>query len=76
MSGGKALSGTVSSIGHAIADTNTSTNSQLLPEVQQTFNWVRLAQRVPVDIKLDKVPENTRLVAGMSASVRLATDGE
>lgn len=76
MSGGEPISGTVRSIGKAIADTNTSANGQLLPQVQQTFNWVRLAQRVPVDIRIDKVPDNTRLIAGMTASIRLATDGE
>ncbi|MNP79601.1 multidrug resistance protein MdtN [compost metagenome] len=43
----------------------------LLPQVQQAFNWVRLAQRIPVDIKLDANTARTRLVAGMSASVRV-----
>ena len=76
MSGGKPITGTVKSIGNAIADSNTSANGQLLPQVQQTFNWVRLAQRVPVDIRLEKVPEGTRLVAGMTASIRLESDGE
>ena len=76
MSGGKPITGTVKSIGNAIADTNTSANGQLLPQVQQTFNWVRLAQRVPVDIELKEIPKDTRLVAGMTASIRLASDGE
>ncbi len=76
MSGGKPITGTVKSIGNAIADSNTSANGQLLPQVQQTFNWVRLAQRVPVDIRLEEVPEGTRLVAGMTASIRLESDGE
>ena len=76
MSGGKPITGTVKSIGNAIADSNTSANGQLLPQVQQTFNWVRLAQRVPVDIRLEKIPEGTRLVAGMTASIRLESDGE
>ena len=73
MSGGKPLTGKVTRIGNAIADTNTATNSQLLPQVQQTFNWVRLAQRVPVDIEITDTPEQTRLVAGMTASIRLNT---
>ncbi|MBU2979925.1 HlyD family secretion protein [Alteromonas sp. C1M14] len=76
MSGGEPIKGTVISISNAIADSNTATNSQLLPEVQQTFNWVRLAQRVPVDIRIDSVPDNIRLVAGMTASIRLDTQGE
>jgi len=37
--------------------------------VNPTFNWVRLAQRIPVRIKLDQVPDDIRLSAGMTASV-------
>ncbi|QXO15438.1 MULTISPECIES: efflux RND transporter periplasmic adaptor subunit [Vibrio] len=71
MSGGKPLTGKVVSIGKAIADTNTSSNGQLLPQVQQTFNWVRLAQRIPVDIKLDPLDENVNISAGMTVSIYL-----
>lgn len=71
MSGGKALTGTVTSIGEAIADSNTTANSQLLPQVQQTFNWVRLAQRIPVDIQLDDYPDDLNLSAGMTVSIHL-----
>ncbi len=71
MSGGQPLMGTVTSIGKAIADTNTTGNSQLLPVVQQTFNWVRLAQRIPVDIKLDDLPADVNISAGMTVSVYL-----
>ncbi|MDV6251195.1 HlyD family secretion protein [Vibrio sp. EA2] len=71
MSGGKALTGTVTSIGEAIADSNTSSNSQLLPQIQQTFNWVRLAQRIPVDIQLDDYPDDLNLSAGMTVSIHL-----
>ncbi|WP_115720511.1 efflux RND transporter periplasmic adaptor subunit [Gallaecimonas mangrovi] len=73
MSGGKPLTGTVVSIAKGIADSNTAANSQLLPQVQQTFNWVRLAQRIPVDIKLDTVPEGVTLSAGMTASIDIKT---
>ncbi|MCY1466735.1 p-hydroxybenzoic acid efflux pump subunit AaeA [compost metagenome] len=44
-------------------------DSQLLANVEPTFNWVRLAQRIPVRIKLEKVPEGIHLSAGMTASV-------
>ncbi|KFZ36957.1 secretion protein HylD [Shewanella mangrovi] len=71
MSGNDKLSGTVVSIGKAIADTNTSSNGQLLPQVQQTFNWVRLAQRIPVDIKLDPLPDGVSISAGMTVSIHL-----
>ncbi|ENF8748292.1 HlyD family secretion protein [Vibrio fluvialis] len=71
MSGGEPLTGSVVSIGKAIADSNTSSNGQLLPQVQQTFNWVRLAQRIPVDIKLDPLPEGINISAGMTVSIYL-----
>ncbi|MCY1377521.1 hypothetical protein D9M69_651000 [compost metagenome] len=34
-----------------------------------TFNWVRLAQRIPVRVKIDDVPQGVRLVAGQTATV-------
>ncbi len=76
MSGGKSLTGTVTSIGGAIADSNTTGNSQLLPTIQQTFNWVRLAQRIPVDIKLDDYPDSFNLSAGMTVSIHLAENAQ
>ncbi len=72
MSGGKPLTGKVVSIARGIANTNTDANNQLLPQVQQTFNWVRLAQRIPVDIALDPVPEDVLLSAGMTVSIKLS----
>ncbi|MBJ7552993.1 HlyD family secretion protein [Marinomonas spartinae] len=72
LSGGKPLTGHVVSIGKAIADTNTQSNGQLLPQIQQTFNWVRLSQRIPVDIKLDPLPKGVQLSAGMTATIHLA----
>ncbi|GAA5179502.1 HlyD family secretion protein [Modicisalibacter zincidurans] len=71
MSGDTRLRGHVAGIGRGIANTNTSTNSELLPQVQPTFNWVRLAQRIPVRIALDDVPEDVLLSAGMTATVRI-----
>ncbi|MBB1335028.1 HlyD family secretion protein [Pseudoalteromonas sp. SR44-5] len=70
----KPLTGQVVSIGKAIANINTQSNNQLLPQVQQTFNWVRLSQRIPVDIKLDALPEGIQLSAGMTATIHLATE--
>ncbi len=72
--GGRQLTGKVSSIAQGIADINTSTNNQLLPEVQQAFNWVRLAQRIPVDIALDEIPDDINISAGMTVSIRLQPD--
>ncbi|MNQ82085.1 p-hydroxybenzoic acid efflux pump subunit AaeA [compost metagenome] len=69
MSAGEPLSGTVQSISRGITDRNASPDTQLLANVEPTFNWVRLAQRIPVRIKLDKLPEDVQLSAGMTASV-------
>ena len=74
LSGGKKLTGHVVSVGKAIANTNTQSNSQLLPQVQQTFNWVRLSQRIPVDIQLGTLPKDIQLSAGMTVTIHLATD--
>ncbi|MCR8913396.1 HlyD family secretion protein [Marinobacter panjinensis] len=74
MGGDRKLTGTVVSIAPGIADINTSSNDQMLPQVQQAFNWVRLAQRIPVDISLDPVPEDIHLSAGMTVSIYLDSE--
>ncbi|MED7789441.1 HlyD family secretion protein [Francisella sp. 19X1-34] len=71
MSGGKPLYGHVIGIGKAIADNNTSLNSELLPKVQETYDWVRLSKRIPVNISLDVIPKDIDLVAGMNANVKI-----
>ncbi|WP_409298466.1 efflux RND transporter periplasmic adaptor subunit [Pseudomonas sp. KCJK8993] len=71
MSAGEALQGHVESISRGITDRNATPDGQLLAEVEPTFNWVRLAQRIPVRIKLDKVPQGINLSAGMTASVQV-----
>ncbi|RYM62659.1 efflux transporter periplasmic adaptor subunit [Serratia liquefaciens] len=65
------ITGHVESIGHGIGDSNDETGGLGLPEVNPTFNWVRLAQRVPVRIHIDKLPVGIELVAGLSASVSI-----
>jgi len=67
--GGGTLAGTVESITAGIADRDRSTAANLLPSVNPTFNWVRLAQRIPVRVKLDPLPADTRLVAGETVTV-------
>lgn len=74
MSGDTRLTGRVAGIGRAIADTNTTLNDQLLPQVEPTFSWVRLAQRIPVRIVLDEIPKGILLSAGMSATVHILDD--
>lgn len=71
MNGDTHLRGHVAGIGRGIADANTTLDNQLLPQVQPTFNWVRLAQRIPVRIALDDIPDDTLLSSGMTATVRI-----
>ncbi|RBW48472.1 HlyD family secretion protein [Marinobacter sp. F3R11] len=74
LSGNEKLTGEVVSIAQGIADSNTRSDSQMLPQVQQAFNWVRLAQRIPVDIELDPLPEGVNISAGMTVSIYLETE--
>ncbi|MBF4988070.1 efflux RND transporter periplasmic adaptor subunit [Methylophilus sp. 14] len=63
------LKGHVESIAHGITDRDNPTDIRLLANVNPTFNWVRLAQRIPVRIHLDQMPTELPLVAGMTCSV-------
>jgi multidrug resistance efflux pump len=65
------IAGHVESFAEGIADRDRSTGANMLPNVNPTFNWVRLAQRIPVRIALDPVPANVRLVAGQTATVKV-----
>jgi multidrug resistance efflux pump len=63
------LHGHVTSIAAGIADRERSDSPDLLANVNPTFSWVRLAQRVPVRVKLDDVPPSLSLVLGRTATV-------
>ncbi len=65
----RVLHGRVESIARGITDRDNPTDVRLLANVNPSFNWVRLAQRVPVRIALDGVPKDLTLVAGMTCSV-------
>jgi len=69
----KPLEGLVDSLGWGIAQKDGSTGYDLLPNISPTFEWIRLAQRVPVRIHLDKVPEEVKLRVGTTASVLVMT---
>ncbi|MGE7993746.1 efflux RND transporter periplasmic adaptor subunit [Pseudomonas sp. NPDC089554] len=71
MGAGESIPGQVESISRGITDRNSNPDGQLLPEVEPTFNWVRLAQRIPVRIRLEQIPEGVVLSAGMTASVQV-----
>ncbi len=68
------LTGHVESLGRGISDVDCATNALGLPTVNPIFTWVRLAQRIPVRIALDKVPDGVVLVAGMTASIAVGPD--
>lgn len=63
------VSGHVESIGRGIDNGNDAPGHLGLPSVEATFSWVRLAQRIPVRIHIDRVPPGIELAAGMTASV-------
>lgn len=69
------LAGVVDSLGWGIAKQDGSTGSDLLPNVSPTFEWIRLAQRIPVRIELRDVPESVALRVGATASVMVRTRG-
>lgn len=63
--------GHVESINRGIADTNTAPNPEGLPEVNPVFTWVRLAQRIPVRIHIDRVPDGVHLAIGETCTIDL-----
>lgn len=65
------LKGTVESIAWGISHTDGNPGSNLLPSVKPVFQWIRLAQRIPVRIKLDPLPEHVKLRFGLTASVMI-----
>ncbi|MBL6752310.1 MAG: HlyD family secretion protein [Nevskia sp.] len=69
MSGGPLLRGHVDSLSRGITDRDNPPGPRLLADVNPTFNWVRLAQRVPVRIAIDQVPAGVVLAAGMTCTV-------
>lgn len=68
------LTGHVESIAGGIVDRERSDGANLLADVNPTFSWVRLAQRVPVRIRLDAVPNGEDLVSGRTATVSITPD--
>ena len=68
------IEGVVNSIGRAISTPDTADIGELVPEISATFDWVRLAQRIPVKIILKNIPEGVDLVSGMTASVDVYTE--
>ena len=73
MAGGIRLKGRIDSIARGIADRDNPGSPEQLANVNPTFNWVRLAQRIPVRIDIDasRMPAGSVLVAGMTATIEV-----
>nr|WP_236901271.1 HlyD family secretion protein [Cupriavidus necator] len=69
MSGGPPLQGHVESIARGIADRDNPGGANLLADVNPVFTWVRLAQRIPVRVRLDAVPDDFPLAMGLTCTV-------
>lgn len=65
------MEGHVDSIAGGIANDQASNTGNLLQQVQPTFSWVRLAQRIPVRVHIDRMPAGTRLIPGRTATVSI-----
>ena len=65
------VQGEVGGVARGINVPNAQANDQGLATVSPIFTWVRLAQRVPVRIRIHKVPEGIRLIAGTTATVQV-----
>lgn len=62
------LRGTVDSVAAGVTNSSSSVDSKGMATVDSNLEWVRLAQRVPVRIRLDQQPGN-RFPAGTTATV-------
>ena len=68
------LEAQVESIGYAINPPNlaeTAGPNNLVPTIEPTFEWIRLAQRVPVRLRFQEIPQDLHLVSGMTASIAI-----
>nr|AGA82317.1 Membrane fusion protein [Stenotrophomonas maltophilia] len=68
--------GHVDTIAAGIADDQRSSTHNLLPAVAPTYTWVRLGQRIPVRIRIDVAPPDTRLIVGRTASVTITPSAQ
>jgi len=71
LDGSPALRGRVESIARGITDADNTAGPELLVNPSPTFEWVRLAQRIPVRIHIDDVPKGVLISSGMTCTVVL-----
>lgn len=65
------LKGHVESIASGITDRDNDIGKRLLANVNPSFTWVRLAQRIPVRIVIDEVPKGFILRAGVTCTIKI-----
>lgn len=70
------LKGHVSSIDAGISNENITAGNQMLPDVEAGYSWIRLAQRIPVNITIDAIPKDINLSSGMSATIKVIKNGD
>ena len=63
--------GRVETVTRGISVSNAAPSTQGLPNVDPVYTWVRLAQRVPVRIRISHVPDGVPLVSGMTVTVTI-----
>jgi multidrug resistance efflux pump len=63
--------GRVQTVTRGISVSNAAPSIQGLPSVNPVYTWVRLAQRVPVRIRITDVPAGVPLISGMTATVTI-----
>ncbi len=66
---GTPVEGRVTGVGWGVWQKDGSTAQELLPYISATFAWIRLAQRVPVRIEFERLPEGVELIVGTSGTV-------
>jgi multidrug resistance efflux pump len=69
MGWGPEVAGHVESFARGIADTDSGNGPLGLESVNPIFTWVRLAQRIPVRIAIDHVPNNVTIAAGQTCTI-------
>jgi len=71
------IQGHVQSIAGGVEDRERMGADGQLANVNPSFTWVRLAQRIPVRISVDKIPPQVRMIPGQTATVVVhpRTDG-
>lgn len=65
------IKGHVESIANGITDRDNDFGKRLLANVNPSFTWVRLAQRIPVRISIDEVPKDFTLRAGVTCTIQI-----